>query len=167
MATYIKILNNNDTKVFASPPQFNGVERKQFFSLPNWVSHLVLSFRTPTNQIGFVLQLGYFKAVGRFFAAWKFHQKDIDFIVRRLDFQSNTIDFSKYTRTTFERHQQLILLNVGIQKFDLKAKALLMGEAQNLCFKQIKPRLMFMSLVNFLRAQKIEIPSYHTFEAII
>ena len=47
MATYIKILNNNDIKTFENPPQFNGEERKQFFYLPTWAKDLVESFRTP------------------------------------------------------------------------------------------------------------------------
>jgi hypothetical protein len=55
MATYIKILNNNDIKTFENPPQFNGDERKRFFYLTNWADDLVKSFRTPTNQVGFIL----------------------------------------------------------------------------------------------------------------
>jgi hypothetical protein len=51
MATYIKILNNNDIKIFENPPQFKGEERKRFFYLPNWAEDLVKSFRTPTNLI--------------------------------------------------------------------------------------------------------------------
>ena len=94
----IKILNNNDIKTFENPPQFNGEERKQFFYLPNWAKALVESFRTPTNQVGFVLQLGYFKVSNKFFVARKFHQKDIEFIAKRFGFQLNELDFDSYTR---------------------------------------------------------------------
>ncbi|MEA3467059.1 MAG: DUF4158 domain-containing protein, partial [Thermodesulfobacteriota bacterium] len=77
------------------------------------------------------------------------------------------MDLSTYTRTTFERHQELILENMGIQKFDQTTKDLLISEAGNLCPKQTKPRLMFMSMMVFLRERKIEIPSYHTFSEVI
>jgi len=162
-----KILNRNDIKAFEFPPQFNGVERKQFFYLPNWASHLVLNFRTPSNQVGFILQLGYFKAVGRFFVAREFYQKDIEFIARRFGFQPEKLDFDSYKERTFIRHQDVIRENIGIHKFDKKNQALLEKEAFILASKQIKPRLMFLSLVDFLRTQKIEIPNYYTFAEII
>jgi len=113
------------------------------------------------------LQFGYFKATNRFFLAKHFHQVDIEFIIRRLNTEPNTINLSKYTRTTFERHQELILENMGIQKFDQKAKDLLINEARNLSLKQTKPRLMLLSLVAFLREKNIETPGYHTFAKVI
>ena len=76
---HIKILNKNDINAFNSPPEFTGEERERFFYLPKWASELVESFRTSTNKIGFVLQLGYFKAVNSFFVAQKFRAVRIDF----------------------------------------------------------------------------------------
>lgn len=163
----IKILNNNDSKAFENPPQFNGEERKRFFYLSNWASDLLESLKTPTNQVGFVLQFGYFKAVGRFFVARKFYQNDIEFIAKRFDFQINELDLGSYRKRSFLRHQELILANIGFRKFDNCTKKKLQKEALILASKQIKPRLMFMSLVNFLRDQKIEIPNYHAFAEII
>lgn len=167
MSTHVKILNKADIKMFTSPPVFIGKERKQFFYLPKWANKLVESFRTPTNKVGFILLLGYFKATNSFFAARNYHQGDIHFIANRLDILLEAIDISKYSRTTFERHQEHILENMGIKKFDNKSRSILTNEARNLCAKQTKPRLMFMSLVDFLREQKIEIPGYHTFAEII
>ncbi len=163
----IKILNKGDIKSFDSPPLFNGEERKQFFYLPKWASELVESFRTPTNKIGFILQLGYFKAANRFFVARKYHQNDIEFIANRYGFELSGFDFENYKERTFIRHHELILENMGFQKFDHKTKGVLITEARSLSSKQTKPRLMFMSLVDFLREKKIEIPSYHTFSEVI
>jgi hypothetical protein len=114
MATYIKILNNNDIKIFENPPQFKGEERKRFFYLPNWAEDLVKSFRTPTNQVGFILQLGYFKASNKFFAARKFHSKDIEFIAGLFGFCLSELDFNKYNDRSFLRHQELILANTSV-----------------------------------------------------
>ncbi len=163
----ITILNNDDIRAFEDPPQFNEEERKLFFHLPNWAEGLVVSFRTPTNQVGFILQLGYFKASNKFFVARKFYQKDIQFIANRLNYTLDELDFDSYTTRSFLRHQELILSNVGFQKFGNCGKELLQQEAQKLCFGQIKPRLMFMSLVDLLKSQKVEIPNYHAFEEII
>jgi len=164
---HIKILNNNDIKAFNSPPEFNGEERKRFFYLPKWAGEFVESFRTRTNKIGFVLQLGYFKAVNRFFVARKYHQNDIEFVANRHGFGLNEFDFENYKERTFIRHHELILENMGFQKFDQKNKGVLINEARSLSSKQTKPRLMFMSLVAFLCEKKIEIPGYHTFAEVI
>jgi TnpA family transposase/ElaB/YqjD/DUF883 family membrane-anchored ribosome-binding protein len=164
---HIKILNKNDINAFNSPPGFTGEERERFFYLPKWASELVESFRTPTNKIGFVLQLGYFKAVNRFFVARKYHHNDIEFVANRHGFGLNEFDFENYKERTFIRHHELILENMGFQKFDQKTKGILINEARNLSSKQTKPRLMFMSLVAFLCEKKIEIPGYHTFAEVI
>ncbi|NDY71056.1 Tn3 family transposase [Desulfobacter hydrogenophilus] len=167
MATHLKILNQNDIKEFDFPPQFSGEERKRFFYLPNWAEELVNSFKTPTNQVGFALQFGYFKASNKFFVARKFHQKDIEFIAKCLGCQLNELDFDSYTTRSFLRHQELILANTGFRKYDNSGRKFLQKEAQKLCYRQMKPRLMFMSLVDFLKSQKMEIPNYHTFSEII
>jgi len=164
---HLKILNQSDKKDFDNPPKFNGEERKRFFYLSNWPMEFVESLRTPTNKVCFILQFAYFKATNKFFAARKFHQNDIEFVARRLKVTTDQIDFSKYTRTTFERHQKDILDILGFRQFDNHSKELLQNEALALASKQIKTRLMFMSLVDFLRNRKIEIPSYRTLADLI
>jgi TnpA family transposase len=163
----IKILNNNDSKVFENPPQFSGEERKQFFYLPNWADDLVKIFKTPTNQVGFILQFGYFKATGRFFVARKFHQNDIEFIANRFGYNLEELDFSGYKEGSLIRHQEIILDNMGVRKFSRALHKLLVKEAGIMASKQMKPRFMFLSLIDFLKSQKIEIPGYHVFEDII
>jgi len=166
MTTFIKILNNKDSKEFDTPPEFNEEEKKRFFSLPRNQVELMNRFKTPMNKVGFVLQFGYFKAVNKFFVAHKFYKTDIIFVAKRLGLESD-IDFDKYTKATFTRHQKHILEYFGIRRFDNDAKEFLQKEALILASKQIKPRLMFMSLVDFLKSQMIEIPNYHTFAEII
>jgi len=167
MSTHIKILNKSEINIFSSPPVFNSKERKQFFYLPKWASKLLEGFRTPVNRVGFILQLAYFKATNSFFVAHCYHHHDIRFIANRLGISPQEIDISKYNRTTFERHQEYILENMGIRKFDDSARRILRNEAYKLCTKQTKPRLMFISLVDFLRRKKIETPGYNTFADII
>jgi TnpA family transposase len=66
-----------------------------------------------------------------------------------------------------DRHQEIILNNLGWRRFDEAAKNILAQEASILCSKQTKPRLMFISLVEFLRYKKIEVPTYHAISEII
>ncbi len=167
MSTHLKIISNKEILAFDTPPKFSGEQRKIFFSIPVWARETLTSFRTQTNKVGFVLQLGYFKAVNKFFVANRFHQNDIEFIARRLEIPLKDICLAEYKERSFGRHQEIILKNLGNRKFDENAKKLLIEEALSLCSKQTKPRLMFLSLVDFLRQKKIEVPTYHAISNII
>ncbi len=167
MATHIKILSQSDIKVFDLPPVFNIEERKRFFDLPKWADDEVKDCRTPITKVGFILQLGYFFAVNRFFVANKFHVKDVEFICRKLQLPVEEINFKAYIERTFERHQEIILEKLGINKFDDQRKRILMNEAVLLSSNQMKPRFMFLSLVDFLRRNKIEVPTYNTLAEVI
>ncbi len=167
MSTHLKIISRKDIRTFDNPPEFNGEERKKFFSVPIWAREISEGLRTPVNKAGFVLQLGYFRADNKFFSNRLFHQKDIDFVTKKLQINSHDMDFSKYASTTLERHQEIILNNLGYRKFDKDAQNLLMHESASLCSKQTKPRLMFLSLIDFLRNRKIEVPKYYALSRIV
>lgn len=167
MSTHIKILSQQDVSYFEFPPQFNGDERKKFFVLSEWIKILINKFKTPTNKIGFILQFGYFKAVNRFFTAKKYNQKDIEYIANKLNINFKEVDFTNYVRTTFERHQELILETLGFQKFNSEIKTLLTKESLRLCQIHLKPKFIFMSLIDFLKSKKIQIPSYNALSEII
>jgi len=167
LTTHLKILSKSDIKFFEYPPEFSGEERKRFFSLPNWALEIVENIRIPINKVGFVLQLGYFKSVKRFFISKKFHTRDVDYVTRKLGYSSEQIDLVNYSKSTNGRHQEVIRESLGFRRFDEKSKKLLLEEAFSLCSNQMKPRLIFMSLVEFLPRKKIEIPNYHTFTEAI
>jgi hypothetical protein len=63
---------------------------------PKWANDLIESFRTPTSKVGFILQLGYVKAVNKFFVASKFYLKDIEFVAQKLDIPIKDIHFGTY-----------------------------------------------------------------------
>ncbi len=75
MPRFIKILSAQNIKQFDNPPAFTGDQRKQMFTVQNWVFNLLESFTNPTNKIGFVLQLGYFRAVNKFYTSKKYYKK--------------------------------------------------------------------------------------------
>jgi hypothetical protein len=56
------------------------------------------AMRTPTNKVGFVLQLGYFKANGKFFTAEQFCEHDIVYIAKMLEISPDEIDLSVYQK---------------------------------------------------------------------
>ena len=59
---HIKILHSKEIEEFDTPPLLTGEGRKCFFYVSNHAAQVIKSLQTPTNQLGFLLQLGYFKA---------------------------------------------------------------------------------------------------------
>lgn len=167
MPTPMSILNRADRKTFESPPVFTEDERTLYFKLPQWATDFLNTLRTPNSKTGFVLQMGYFRAANKFFSSEKFHQSDAEFVARALGFRKKQIQLKRYKGTTHERHKILILEKAGFRKFDNKVRTLVEKEAEALGGKQMHPRSIFMSLVDFLRSKKIEVPSYHALSAAV
>lgn len=167
MTTFIKILPPRNINLFDNPPVFTGEQRKQMFTAQNWVLKLLETFTSPTNKIGFILQLGYFRAVNKFYTNKKYHKKDIEFVARNLKINSNEISITEYKDRTFLRHQEIILEKIGFKKFTPEIKKELVTEAELLTSRQQKPRLIFMSLVDFLQTKKIQVPNFYTLAEII
>ena len=167
MPTYISILNGPNIKTFETPPVFTEAEQAMYFNISKWAEDILPTLREPHNKIGFVLQAGYFKAANKFFTSNRFHKSDAEFVAQILGFNKRQIRLKHYRRTNQERHRALILENSGFRKFDRKARSVVLKEAKALGGKQMRPRSIFMSLVDFLRSKKIEVPSYHALSAAI
>jgi len=79
----------------------------------------------------------------------------------------NKVDFSNYSRATYLRIKQQILdLNTHFP-FDDKAYEMISKEAYEVLPNQMKPRLVFIHLVEALRGKRIELPSYHRLANIV
>lgn len=167
MPTVLKIFNNSEILSFDAPPRFTGVERKKFFRLSKNMQKILDELRTPTNKIGFILQFGYFKATNRFVRIRESHKEDILFICRNFNILSSDIQFDKYTSETFNRHRRIFLKNFGFKEFNEKTKAVLINEALALCSTLKKPRVIFLSLIEWLGERKVECPRYFTIAEII
>src|SRR5215213_7918755 len=105
--TLLNILSDDEQIQFDSPPLFTGENRKHFFSLPKWAEETVQALRTPKSKVGFILQLGYFRASKVFYLKQTFHQRDIEYVARR--FEAEEMNMDGYDKTTLHRHQALIL----------------------------------------------------------
>lgn len=167
MATLISVLSQPDLKRFELPPVLSEEDRVTFFELPQWACHVIETLRTPTNKAGFVLQLGYFRAVNKFFSPKDFHTNDVAYVSRPLGISEKNIYLNTYEKTSYERHQSIILENLGFRKFNNKVKKIVQKEADALSKKLMRPRSLFMSLVDFMRSKRFEVPSYHVLSDII
>jgi hypothetical protein len=109
----INILSDAEIHTLENPPIFTGEERKKYFRQNQTIMKVLQNLRTPENQVGFVLHLGYFKKTNRFFSAENFHETDLQYVKQLLKVPL-TIEMASYNRKTFNRHKKIILDISGI-----------------------------------------------------
>lgn len=164
----LEILDKGQQNEFDNPPKFHYGQRKFFFTMPKWAEDECRTMLSPVNQVGFVIQVGYFKASGRFFNAKNFNRADIEFIIRRLGVSINWADIEQtYARSVIHRHRQVILESFGVEPFDDRQKDVALTEAIKFAKRQMRPAAVFGSLAEYMRIHRIELPAYYTFSVII
>ena len=162
----MQILTPQEYAVFETPPVFTNIQRQRFFDLSPNLLNLLTTFRTPTNQMGFVLTLGYFKATGRFFAR-QFHPTDADYVSRQLGFLPGVFDLSTYDEGTSRRHCQMILDDLGFGPFDAEAKRHLKKEIRTMVCSQVRPKVILLHALDILARRKTEIPTAYMLTDLI
>ncbi|WP_019991028.1 Tn3 family transposase [Rudanella lutea] len=153
---------------FDAPPPLNSSQRLILLDLPHWAETYLAAIHTPTAKVGFVLQLGYFRVVTRFFVPDRFTQADIDWVCGQLLIPRHQVNLAAYgVSRTLYRHRTTILAQLGYQPFDEQHRQELGREAQLLTHLQTRPAQMLDALVDYLRQQRIETPSYSLLRDII
>ena len=125
--TNLIILSDEEIRVFESPPRFTYEQRKHFFTILEWAKPLFAKLATPTSKIGFILQLGYFRATDKFYAKELFHPEDIAFVQKRMD-TPDPWRTALYSERTIERHRKVILRNLGYTAFSPGATGVLLNK---------------------------------------
>ncbi len=153
---------------YDQPPVFKAAQRKYFLTLPASLQRRVDAFHTQTNQIGFTLMFGYFKACRRFFTPARFHPNDVQFLCCRHGVFTFAFDGANYRRNTYARHQQIILEYFGYEAFDTAVHAPLIQRAIRAQVQShLQPKLMLDAVLTFLEQQRIERPSYFALHTLI
>ncbi len=153
---------------FDTPPRLNAAERLILVDIPQWAEDYLQAVHTPTNKVGFLLQLGYFRVVTRFFVPDRYHAADLKWICRRRNILLRDVQLEDYLHNrTVYRHRTTILDRLGYQAFVSEHRAALIEEARRLTHLQTRPSLMLDALVSWLRERRIELPPYNTLREII
>ncbi|SJM90998.1 hypothetical protein CRENPOLYSF1_170044 [Crenothrix polyspora] len=162
----IKIFNTSEKNAFESPPVFNSLERRRFFTLPQMLNEAMGNLKSPTNKVCFTVTAGYFKARHRFFAR-QFHQTDIAYVARQIGVQIDDVDTSVYDKATYLRHQHIILNYFGFTLFDTVARAFAKHEILIMLRVQFRPKLILLDIIQVLTRKEISLPSYNVLAALI
>ena len=165
--TKLTILTPKERRQFDSPPLFNADNRAHYFSLANNEVKLVYTMRTPTNKVGFLLQLGYFKSNGKFFTPDQYRRHDIEYVAKSLGFSPNEIDLSAYQKKIPTDHRKKILELSSWEPFDVTQEEKIISHVRWLIQRQFSYRHVFLSTIDFCWQNKIELPSYNTLAVIL
>lgn len=161
----MKILNRVEREAFEQPPVFSEDERERLFAVPPALQDTVDGLRTPTNQVCFIVAMGYFKASRAFFQ--EFRPADLAFVARRLGVQAAGLHPSAYDKQTRARHRRWILDHFGFRPFDTEAKRFITHEIATLVRTALRPRPVFLEATQILAQRRIALPSYFVLSTLI
>ena len=154
----MQILTTKEQENFNKPPLFDHIQRKQFFDFPRKLLDIACSLRNPTNQIGFLLLSGYFRATKRFFLPQDFHERDIAVVANILKCTASEFIAYDYKKVSRIRHQQIITQHYGFQVFSKVAKTMIKHEIDSMSSYYLKPRLIFDRCSDILIQKHITLP---------
>ena len=123
---------------FDHPPVLNSEQKLLFLQSPVWANEYLKTLQTPTTKVGFLLQVGYFRMVSRFYVPSRFNQSDVDFVAKRISIDVNAVNLNEYDNSTVYRHQKEILAHFGFAPFDNLSSEKLLSEAERLAHVQTR-----------------------------
>ncbi len=89
--TQLVFLSSSEKRQFDSPPVFTKAQRPAYFAITEDIRRTLGALRTATNKVGFLLQFGYFKHSGKFFAPNTFRLRDISYLKQQLNISKRLI----------------------------------------------------------------------------
>ena len=158
----LDILTQTAQREFERPPSLNHEQRRIFFALTPSLRTYVRGLDSTINRVGFLLQLGYFRACGRFFSHRTFVAADVIHVARLLAVDPGQLSLYSYNRKTIFRHRQIIRQDIGFIAFAGSGRVLARQEVTQLVSRQIHPEQIFWTLCQFLRTHRVEVPPYFT-----
>ena len=164
--TQLAFLSLAEKRAFDLPPVLNKAQRPAYFVVTDDIRRTLSALRTGTNKIGFMLQLGYFKHSGKFFAPSTFRSRDIRYLKNQLQI-TESIDFSDYPPARVKQQRARILKLLDWNAFDNDNAAQIARHVQLQAEQQIKPEQVFAAAVEFCWQQRIEIPTHHQLASVI
>ena len=164
--TQLVFLSPSEKRKFDSPPVFKKAQRPAYFVVTDDIRRTLSALRTATNKVGFLLQLGYFRKSGKFFAPNTFRPRDIKYLKEQLQI-TERLDFSDYPPARVKQQRGRILELLDWTAFDTNSTGQIARHVQLQAEQQIKPEQVFAAAVDFCWQQRIEIPTHHQLANVI
>ena len=162
-----EILSAVEREEFEWPPVFTPAQQQRYFDPPLEVMRSLKRLKTPTNQVYFLVSYGYFRATSRFFPSERFRKTDIHYATRALGWSSKQLQSASYAPETQSRHRHLIRTLCQFRFCDAMARKLMNSEIRALANSHWHPRDIFIRMIEWLTASRIEIPSADVLSRLI
>jgi|TARA_R110002110_G_C13470277_1_gene720491 TnpA family transposase len=159
--TRLVVLPPAERARFDSPPKLSSSARIHYFALNRQILNILNKLKAHNNKIGFLLQLGHFKASGKFFSADQFSALDVHFVACQLKIPATKINLSNYNERTALEHRSKILQMLSWKPYADKQKHTVLQHIKWFVERQLSPKQVFISTVDICLQSKIEIPSYN------
>ena len=165
----LKLLTPNEQKKFDSSPQLSLQQKQKFFALNDDVEDWLYVIRKSVNKVGFLIQLGYFRASGKFFPYEQFRKEDIAYVCALLSISSDDLDLSvaSYLPRDKAAHRKTILGKLGWKELEPSIIAALKKELVIYAKNQLHPKELLPIATQFLLNKNIELPTYYVLSEII
>jgi TnpA family transposase len=161
------ILTASEQKAFDAPPVLSSAERDTFFQVSERLDAMLATLRSPTNRVGLVLTIGYFRATKRFFLP-PFDPTDVAYVAKRLAYTPEQIDFASYdAKASASRHRKLTLDYLGFRPFNAQVRHEMAQEVRTMVRSQMRPKAIFLEVLNLLETRKTEIPGTYALTELI
>lgn len=159
--TQLTLLSGKQRKAFDNTPIFSQQERQLYFHLGSDTRRHIAQLKSPINRLGYMLQMGYFKATAKFYPASEFRGRDISYVKRLLGIKKTAyLSLEQYQPSTQYDHQKRLLKYLDWRKIGDHEKIMLTEKAELLASQQKKPVQLFYRLIDFCWKHQIVIPSY-------
>ncbi|GAB2566666.1 DUF4158 domain-containing protein [Spirosoma areae] len=150
MATLLQIHADQIRENFENTPQLLSPDRQKLFDLPPGIEDIVAQLHNEVSRLGFILQLGYFRATHRFFPISKFRQEDARHVIDRYSLAIEPEQIGEYASSTLWDHQKVICRLLGFNRFTKAHQKLLDVETLRLGTIHMRPDDLFDYLLCFL-----------------
>jgi len=159
----LKLLDDVQKKNFDSAPKLTDKQRLRYFAVNGEAVEYLNNMRDTTNQVGFLIQIAYFRASGKFFPNDDFRKIDVKYAcsILNIDFDDIAKDIKKYSSRCRTMHKNYILDYSGWQKYTQKFATELHEELSLHAKQQMHPKYLLPIATNYLIAKKIELPQYY------
>jgi TnpA family transposase len=164
MARHLPLLDATQRRAFDQPPTFNRPQRQLLFALPDWATQFLATLLAPHSRGGFVLQVGYFKATGRFFPADRFLAADCAYVQQR--YHLGEVEWARYDKATRFHHREHILQQFGVLSFE-QAEAAVRQQVTHFARQQMNPVAVFHSAADYIRTHRWEVPTYAALAGLV
>lgn len=164
----LTILSETEKLALYGLPDFDDLQRLEFFAMTQAERTLAFQRQGTTNQVYCLLQLGYFKAKHAFFqfSLKEVSQEDIDFLLLHYfpgqTFVMKSVSISEYYT---QRNEISSLFDYSL--WSDSDQAILLEKAMLLAKMDVTTTFLLTELIVYLNSQRIVRPGYSTLQSII